>query len=95
MPEGQFPDFAERFATTLSITHTFASYGVVGYARKLTKISARKPSPQDAKELRQSSSVPMLHWASVNVDPEGRPINHDASVFAASRVDVILADGLP
>jgi GntR family transcriptional regulator, phosphonate transport system regulatory protein len=95
MPAVQFPDFAERFTATHSITRTFASYGVVGYSRKLTKISARQPSPQDAQELRQSSSVPVLYWASVNVDDGGRPINHDASVFAASRVDVILADGDP
>jgi GntR family phosphonate transport system transcriptional regulator len=89
MPVDRFADFAERFAEIRSITRTFASYNVVGYTRKATRISARLPTPQEAGDLAVSASAPVLVWVSVNVDTDGRPINLDASTFAASRVDIV------
>lgn len=90
MPADRFPDFAERFGRIQSITETFASYGVVGYRRGVTRLDARQPTPQEAAELGQSRAAPVLVWGSVNVDPEGRPINYDCSVFAASRVSIVV-----
>jgi GntR family phosphonate transport system transcriptional regulator len=89
LPADRFPDFAERFAETRSITRSFASYGVVGYTRKQTRLSARLPTVTEAQRLAQSVSTPVLFWGSLNVDRDGRPINYDASVFAASRVDIV------
>ncbi|MBU3889296.1 phosphonate metabolism transcriptional regulator PhnF [Methylosinus sp. KRF6] len=91
-PADRFADFAERFAKTRSITQTFASYGVVGYTRKATRISARLPTSQEAQDLAASPTAPILAWTSVNVDTDGRPIDLDASAFAASRVDIIFDD---
>jgi GntR family phosphonate transport system transcriptional regulator len=90
MPAELFPDFAERFATIQSITKTFASYGVVGYRRGVTRLDARQPTSQEAAELGQSRAAPVLVWESVNVAPDGRPINYDCSVFAASRVSIVV-----
>ncbi len=92
VPADRFADFAERFAEIRSITRTFASYGVVGYTRKATRISARLPTAQEADDLAISGSAPVLVWGSINADTEGRPINLDASTFAASRVDIVFED---
>jgi GntR family phosphonate transport system transcriptional regulator len=92
MPVDRFADFAERFAEIRSITRTFASYNVVGYTRKATRISARLPTAQESGDLAVSAAAPVLVWVSVNADSDGRPINVDASTFAASRVDIMFED---
>ena len=92
MPAARFPDFGERFQEYQSITRTFASFGVVDYVRQLTRLSARLPTPTEAEELAQGTATPVLDWASINVDRDGQPINYDASVFAATRVDIVFDD---
>jgi GntR family transcriptional regulator, phosphonate transport system regulatory protein len=92
MPADRFPDFAERFGEIQSITQTFASYGVVGYRRRVTRLAARQPSPQEAADLGQPRTAPVLVWGSANADPEGRLINYDSSVFAAARVSIVVVD---
>jgi GntR family phosphonate transport system transcriptional regulator len=92
VPADLFPDFAERFGRTRSITKTFASYGVVGYRRTATRLAARQPTPQEAADLGQPRMAPVLVWASVNAVPDGRPINYDSSVFAAARVSIVIDD---
>ena len=92
MPADRFPDFGERFGEYQSITRTFASFGVVDYARQITRLSARLPTRAEAAELAQGTTTPVLDWASVNVDRNGRPINYDTSVFAATRVDIVFDD---
>jgi hypothetical protein len=57
MPADRFPDFAERFVRIHSITETFASYGVVGYRRGVTRLDARQPTSQEAAELGQSRAA--------------------------------------
>jgi len=90
IPARRFPDFGERFGRLESITQTFASYDVVGYSRRTTRISARPPTAREAQALALAESVPVLGWSSLNVDVDGSPINLDESVFAASRVDIVL-----
>jgi GntR family phosphonate transport system transcriptional regulator len=90
VPADLFPDFAERFGGTRSITKTFASYRVVGYRRTVTRLVARPPTPQEAADLGQPRMAPVLVWASVNAAPSGRPINYDLSVFSAARVSIVI-----
>lgn len=92
MPADRFPDFAERFGKIQSITKTFASYDVIGYRRRATRLAARQPTPQEAADLRQPRSAPVLVWGSVNADPQGRLINYDSSVFAAARVSIVIEE---
>jgi len=92
MPADRFPDFAERFGEIRSITRTFASYGVVGYRRRVTRLAARQPTAQEAADLAQPRTAPVLVWGSVNADRYGQSINYDASVFAAARVSIVIDD---
>jgi GntR family transcriptional regulator, phosphonate transport system regulatory protein len=92
VPEDLFPDYAERFASIDSITKTFASYGIVGYRRTITRLAARRPTAQEAADLGQPRTAPVLVWASVNAVPGGRRVNYDLSVFAAARVSIVIDD---
>lgn len=56
-PADRFPDFAERFERIQSITKTFASY-----RRRATRLAARQPTPQEAADLGQPRSAPVLVW---------------------------------
>lgn len=92
VPADRFPDFSDRFRQIETITQTFASCDVVGYSRRATRISARPSSAIEARALAIPESFPVLGWVSVNVDRDGRPINLDASVFAASRIDIVFEE---
>jgi GntR family phosphonate transport system transcriptional regulator len=90
VPADRFPGFSDRLKETGSITRTYASYDVVGYTRRATRMSARLPSQAEVTALHVGRNAPLLSWTSVNADVDGRPINLDESVFAASRVDILL-----
>jgi GntR family transcriptional regulator, phosphonate transport system regulatory protein len=93
IPADRFADFVDRFREIGSITNTYASYGVVGYTRRATKISARLPTHREATVLKITRGSPLLVWTSLNVDPEGIPVNLDDSAFAAGRIDVLMDVG--
>jgi GntR family phosphonate transport system transcriptional regulator len=59
---------------------------VSDYQRQESRISARLPSPEVADRLCQVSSRPVLLVSSVNVDPEGVPIEFALAWFAGDRV---------
>jgi GntR family transcriptional regulator, phosphonate transport system regulatory protein len=90
VPAERFPGFSDRLKTTGSVTRTYATYGVVGYTRRVTKMSARLPSQDEVVALHVGRNAPLLSWTSVNADADSRPVNLDESVFAASRVDILL-----
>ena len=58
--------------------------------RKALLLKFPAPTPQEAADLLQPRSAPVLVWGSVNADPRGRPINYDSSVFAAARVAIVV-----
>jgi GntR family phosphonate transport system transcriptional regulator len=90
VPAEFFPGFSDRLRETGSVTRTYATYGVVGYTRRATKMSARLPTQDEVAALHVGRNAPLLSWTSVNADTHSRPVNLDESVFAASRVDILL-----
>ena len=42
------------------------------------------------EDLAQPRTAPVLVWGSVNADPKGRLINYDSSLFAATRVSIVV-----
>jgi GntR family phosphonate transport system transcriptional regulator len=90
VPADRFPGFSDRLKATGSITRAYATYGLVGYTRRVTKMSARLPSQDEVAALHIGRNAPLLSWTSVNADADSRPVNLDESVFAASRVDILL-----
>jgi DNA-binding GntR family transcriptional regulator len=52
--------------------------------RQLGSACGQTPAPHIGR------NAPLLSWTSVNADADSRPVNLDESVFAASRVDILL-----
>ena len=85
-PLPRFEGLDEHVRATGSITAAFAALGVSDYQRQESRISARMPSPEVAALLRQVNTRPVLLVSSVNVDPEGVPIEFALAWFAGDRV---------
>ena len=85
-PLPRFAGLADAVARSGSITEAFAQHGVSDYQRQESRISARMPSPEVAALLRQVDTRPVLLVSSVNVDPEGVPIEFALAWFAGDRV---------
>jgi GntR family phosphonate transport system transcriptional regulator len=81
-----FDDAAKIFRRVRSITRTLDHYGVSGYRRKWTRISAGFADAVDAGRLRLSVHRPVLVVDSLDVSAEGEPILTTRGRFAADRV---------
>ncbi len=90
IPLARFPHIAEQLERNPSITAAFAASGVPDYRRSITRITARMPTPEEAKLLMQSRSRPILLTESVNVDPEGSPVEVSIGHHAAGRMQFVV-----
>lgn len=73
-----------------SITVALAECGVLDYRRQSTRITARLPSPEEAKQLMQSRSRPVIVAEALNTDPAGTPVDWTLSCYAAARVQLVM-----
>lgn len=84
-PAERFPDFADVYTETRSITVSFRRYGVIDYVRAWTRIAAIAPSRTIAKKLRQPDNAPVLRAEALNLDMAGQAIEYGISYFAGQR----------
>jgi GntR family phosphonate transport system transcriptional regulator len=89
-PLPRFAELAESLALQASITVALAACGVPDYRRQSTRITARLPSPEEAKHLMQSRSRPVIVAEALNTDPAGVPVDWTLSCYAAARVQLVL-----
>lgn len=89
----RFPGFGERFWESRSMTKALAHYGIRDYKRDVTRCSARMPSPDDVKHLRQSDASPVLFVESVDIDMNGHPIVYHETRYAGERVQFVIRRG--
>jgi GntR family transcriptional regulator, phosphonate transport system regulatory protein len=85
-PCPRFADLAQRVSSSGSITQAFSELGVSDYTRRQSRISARLPNADQAAYLKQPIARPALYVSSVNVDPNGIPIEYACTWFAGDRV---------
>jgi len=85
-PLPRFAGLDGHLQETGSITQAFARLGVADYTRQQSRISARLPSTEVAEHLRQAPTRPTLQVTSVNVDPQGQPIEYARTWFSGDRV---------
>jgi len=88
-PADRFPNLEEAVRETGSITQALRRAGVDDYRRKWTRISARIPSGREAEALQQPRTRPVLVTESLNVDPDGRPLEHGTTLFNSDWVEVV------
>jgi len=86
----RFHDAAKIFRQLRSITRTLDHYGISGYRRKWTRISAAFTDAVDAGRLRLSIHRPTLVVESLDVTSGDAPILTTRGRFAADRVALIV-----
>ena len=82
----RFPQMAEHFEKTGSITRAFAAHGLADYVRASTELVARHADAGELSLLRLSPGAIVIEATAVNADPDGVPIQFARTRFAADRV---------
>ena len=89
--DGQrFCDAAKVFRQLRSVTRTLDHYGIGGYRRKWTRISAAFADAVDAGRLRLSVHRPIMVVESLDVTSDDKPVLATRGRFAADRVALIV-----
>ncbi len=89
-PAHRFPDIMARLREDPSISHALAACGVPDYRRRVTRITARMPTAEEAEALQQSRSRPVLVAEAVNVDGAGKPVDATVTRYAAGRTQMVV-----
>ena len=89
-PGGRFPDIAVHVGETGSITQALQRCGLTDYARASTRVTARMPTAEEARRLKQPVTRPVLLTEAVDVDADTRPISVSITRFASDRVQLVL-----
>lgn len=89
----RFPTIADVFAEERSITRSLRRLGVADYTRRRTTVTARAATPEERERLAMPRTTPLLVAESVNVDPDGRPLEYGIARFAANRVQIVFEPG--
>ncbi|WP_037434663.1 phosphonate metabolism transcriptional regulator PhnF [Sinorhizobium fredii] len=89
-PVDRVPDFAVAFEGVGSFAAALKRCGIADYERKWTRITARRPTPQEAQRLRISSSSPVLFETNIDVIPDGLPIKYSSRVIRSDRYEYLL-----
>jgi GntR family phosphonate transport system transcriptional regulator len=90
LPAARFPGIAERYAESQSLSVALRSYGVTDYTRHATRIIARLPTAEEAAQLKQQRTRPVLVTESVDIDAAESPIQFVISRFAGDRVQILV-----
>jgi len=90
LPAQRFPDAAEVYAKTRSMTKTLAHFGVPDYARQSTRVTAGIVDQTDALRLEIAAGRPILVVDSVDADSDGRPVLTTHARFASDRIELVI-----
>lgn len=89
-PAARFPDMIDIYRETASITRALERQGVGDYTRKVTRITARMPTREEAQLLMQPANRPVMQTEAINVDAAGRPVEYGIGCFSAERVQFVV-----
>ncbi|MBU0726804.1 MAG: phosphonate metabolism transcriptional regulator PhnF [Alphaproteobacteria bacterium] len=88
-PSARFPNAAAVYGEFHSVTRMVQAHGVADYKRKLTRITARMPTEDEAAMLAQPRNRPVLLAEAVDADLDGVPIRYGYVRFASERVQLV------
>lgn len=86
----RFPNAANVYAASESITRMLVRFGVRNYSRKSTRVTAAIAEAADASPLRIALGRPLLIVDSVDVDSAEVPILTTRARFAADRLELVI-----
>ena len=90
LPADRFARAATLLRADPSITAALAACGVPDYRRRVTRITARLPSAEEAELLQQSRNRPVLVTEAVNADPRGVVVDVTLARYAAGRTQLVV-----
>jgi GntR family transcriptional regulator, phosphonate transport system regulatory protein len=89
-PASRVAGIADAYRELGTVTQALARCGIADYTRQWTRLTARLPTAEEARRLRQPPTVPVLQSEAVNIDDRGRPIEYGVTAFAGSRVHILV-----
>lgn len=92
LPLNLFPDAAEVFDRTLSMSSVWKHHGVKEYRRISTRITSRMPTDEETRYLQQSKIQPVIVTDYVDIDEDGRRIGYAETSFSAERVQLFVGE---
>lgn len=90
LSDARFPDAAKVYRRFRSVSKMMDHFGIGGYRRGWTRISAGFADAVDAGRLRLSVQRPILVVESVDTTPSGEPVLTTRGRFAADRVALMV-----
>ena len=91
-PEALFSGFADQWRRLRSMVKTYEAYGFVDYRRLSTSFSARMPTPEEARQLRQPASRPVIAIRKIDASSDGCRICYGESLWSADRVEMYVGE---
>jgi len=92
-PAERFPAMPDFFRRHGTITGALAAAGVSDYRRRTTRVSARLLNAAEARLLQLPRNRAALQSETVNIDPQGRPVEFVRAAFAADHVVLTIEHG--
>ncbi|MBR9763512.1 MAG: phosphonate metabolism transcriptional regulator PhnF [Rhodobacteraceae bacterium] len=91
-PLSRIPGLPDSLDRLSSITLALRDNGVPDYTRAWTRLTAKLANAHQALHLQLREGDPILRTTSLNVDPEGLPLEYGRTWFAGDRVTLTLTD---
>ncbi|PXX50646.1 phosphonate metabolism transcriptional regulator PhnF [Aquitalea magnusonii] len=91
-PAARFPDLPAIYQQQRSVTLTLQHFGIQDYTRRFTRVTARLPDSEVVDYLGIPKNRPVLHVKSLNVDPDGRPVQYGITCFNGDLVQLVMED---
>lgn len=85
-PAQRLPDLATTLAQNPSVTAALKAAGVSDYIRAETRVTAEAATATRALHLKLREGAPLLRSVSLNVTPDGHPVEHGQTWFAGDRI---------
>ncbi|MDE2332971.1 MAG: phosphonate metabolism transcriptional regulator PhnF [Rhodospirillales bacterium] len=89
----RLPDIAAALAAHATISAALAAVGVADYVRRVTRVTARLPRPEEAALLATPRSRPLLVTESINVDRRGQVVEFGLACYPTPRVQIVFEPG--
>lgn len=91
-PADRLPDLLNHLRNNPSVTAGLAQSGLADFTRASTRVNAKLATATQALHLRIAEHAPILRTISVNVAPDGSPVEVGRTWFAGDKVTLTLSD---
>ncbi|WP_395173963.1 phosphonate metabolism transcriptional regulator PhnF [Roseibium alexandrii] len=90
LEQARVPNLVADYAECGTITEALRRGGIKDYSRRESRISAELVDTEDAQQLGIALGQPVVVIESVNVDPDGRPLQYTRTRAAADRIQLVV-----